>query len=185
MVNGMYVCMMLSGLVFALLQGNGQVLGSELLLSARRALDTVWNMAGALMFFCGVTEILRESGWMGTWTKWLKKPLGRLLGQAPDEALSDMCMNLLCNMLGMGSAATPFGISAMQKMACGSSTSNAMCLFLVINTSSVQLMPTTLIALRAAAGSANPESIVLPSLLATLASTLGGIIACKLLEKKA
>ena len=91
-------------------------------------------------------------------------------------------MNLSANMLGAGGAATPAGMAAMRKMARvhpDGRASDAMILFLVVNTSSVQLLPTTMIALRAQAGAANPADIVLPTLLATAASTLCGIAACR------
>ena len=183
MANGIFACMMAAGLLYALVTGRGAYMGSALLQSAQQALETVWDMAGGLMFFCGILEILRQSGAMKRWTALMKKPLGKLFGSLPGDALEYVTVNLLSNMLGMGNAATPAGIRAMQYMARGERATDAMCLFLVINASSVQLMPTTLIALRQAAGSQNPESIVLPSLIATAASTLGGILACKVMEK--
>ena len=87
-------------------------------------------------------------------------------------------------MLGLGGAATPAGISAMKTMARANPdgrASNAMILFLVVNTSSVQLLPTTMIALRAQGGAGNPADIVLPTLLATTASTVCGVGICRLL----
>ena len=89
-------------------------------------------------------------------------------------------------MLGAGGAATPAGMAAMRKMARvhpDGRASDAMILFLVVNTSSVQLLPTTMIALRAQAGAANPADIVLPTLLATAASTLCGIAACRVFAR--
>ena len=95
-----------------------------------------------------------------------------------------MTLNLTANMLGLGSAATPLGLEAARKMGgSGEAASNALCLFLVINASSVQLLPTTVIALRAAEGSAAPGSVIFPALLATAISTLTGIIACKIGER--
>ena len=96
-------------------------------------------------------------------------------------------MNLTANMLGLGNAATPLGLEAMRELeACSpikKSATNAMCMLLVINASSIQLVPTSLIALRQSAGSANPAEIVLPALLATTVSTAVGILAAKLMQR--
>ena len=101
-----------------------------------------------------------------------------------EAALSDICLNLSADMLGMGNAATPAGLRAMRTMADAHGrdgrASDAMLLFLVLNTTSVQLLPTTMIALRAQAGAKNPADIVLPTLLATGAQTLTGIALCKI-----
>ena len=106
------------------------------------------------------------------------------LPYAPD-ALEPVLLNLSANLLGMGNAATPMGIEAARRMG-GSSggASNALCLFLVINSSSVQLLPATVIALRAAEGSADPGCITLPALAATAISTAVGIAACKIAEAR-
>lgn len=87
-------------------------------------------------------------------------------------------------MLGMGSAATPFGLKAIEELkkqsTCGTTASHEMCLFLIINTASVQLLPLSIIALRAAAGSASPSDIVVPAFLATLATAIFSILLAKL-----
>ena len=95
---------------------------------------------------------------------------------------------MVANMLGMGNAATPFGLKAMEELQQINPNkkvaTNAMCMLLVINTSSIQLLPLTIVGIRAAAGSANPSEIILTSLIATTVTTLVGIIACKIFEKR-
>ena len=184
MTNGIFAGLMLASVLYALCTGQGAHLGNAMLLSAGNALETVWDMAGGLMFFCGVIEILKESGVTKKWGMLLRRPLGKLFSGLQGEGLEYVTLNLLSNMLGMGNAATPAGVRAMQLMQDGETATHAMCLLMVINASSVQLMPTTLIALRAAAGSQNPESIVLPSLIATAASTFAGILFCKVMERR-
>lgn len=143
------------------------------------------ELAGAYAFFGGMMEILRECGAADALARALKKPLSRLFRFAPGEeaALSEISLNLSANMLGMGGAATPAGMTAMRKMARANGNdgraSDAMILFLVINTSSVQLLPTTMIALRAQAGAANPTDIVAPVLAATTVSTICGAAMCR------
>ena len=96
-------------------------------------------------------------------------------------------MNMTANLLGLGNAATPMGLRAMRLLAeeesAGDAATDAMCMFLVINASSLQLFPSTVISLRAAAGSASPASIVLPSLFSTAISTAVGVLACALLSR--
>jgi len=131
----------------------------------------------------GEILVLLYDGAIRFLSRLLSPGLQRLMGPSlPDTALDYVTMNLTANMLGLGNAATPMGMKAAQAMAQGETATNALCLFLVINASSVQLLPSTVISLRAAAGSASPGAIVLPTLAATLVSTLAGILSCKLWE---
>ena len=145
----------------------------------------VVDMAGMFALFCGMASILRSAGAAQWLAKRLSPVIGRLLGpDTPDDALEYAVMNLTANLLGLGNAATPMGIQAARRMALGrEAASNALCMFLVINSSSVQLLPATVIALRAAAGSADPGGIALPALIATALSTLVGIVSCKIAER--
>ena len=117
------------------------------------------------------------------------RPLARLLRFAPGEeaAAADVSVNLAANMLGMGAAATPAGLLAMRKMASAQrepgAASDAMIAFLVVNTTSVQLLPATMIALRAQAGAVNPADIVPATLAATAVSTLCGVLACRVFSR--
>ena len=153
---------------------------------AEEAVRTAFAMAGAFAFFCGMTAIPRRAGAIRALGKRLSPLLSRLLGpDLPPDALEPVLLNLSANLLGLGNAATPMGVEAARRMGGnGSRASNALCLFLVINSSSVQLLPTTVIALRAAEGSVSPAAIALPALAATAVSTLVGVAACKLAEAR-
>ena len=185
-MNAVFCIMLLAGVVFAAAGGRAELIQQALLAGAGEAVTLCLSLAGAYAFFGGLMGVLRESGASGALARALRAPMRRLFRFAPGEerALEDVCLNLSANMLGMGGAATPAGISAMRAMAEtreeGAPASDAMILFLVVNTSSVQLLPTSMIALRAQAGSANPADIVLPALLATAVSTAVGICACRL-----
>ena len=185
MIQGIFGGLMGLSLLYALIKGEGGACVSALLQGADSAVASVISMAGGLAFFCGLIHILKKAGALSFLSRLLSPLLRRLMGPSlPDTALDYVTMNLTANMLGLGNAATPMGIQAAKAMARGESATNALCLFLVINASSVQLLPSTVISLRAAAGSASPGAIVLPTLIATLLSTLAGILSCKLLEKK-
>lgn len=186
-MNAVFCMMLLIGVVVAAAQGRLSVAQDALLSGGAEAVTFCMSMAGAYAFFGGLLGVLRESGVTAALANALRRPLFRLFRFAPGEeqALSDISVNLAADMLGMGGAATPAGLSAMRKMAAAGRrdgrTSDAMLLFLTLNMCSVQLLPTTMIAIRAQAGAKNPADIVLPTLLATGAQTLTGIALCKIL----
>ena len=173
-------------LLYGLITGRGEAVAAAMLNGAEEAVQAAIAMAGGFAFFCGMTAILRRAGAIEILGKRLSPLLSRLLGpDLPPDALEPVLLNLSANLLGLGNAATPMGVEAARRMSRGSGrASNALCLFLVINSSSVQLLPTTVIALRAAEGSADPGCITLPALAATAISTAVGIAACKIAEAR-
>lgn len=184
-MNGLFCAMLLAGALYAAATGRLDAAQHALLSGGGEAVTLLLELAGAYAFFGGLMGILRECGAADSLARTMEKPLLRLFRFAKGEeaALSEISLNLSANMLGMGGAATPAGMAAMRKMARANGNngraSDAMILFLVINTSSVQLLPTTMIALRAQAGAANPTDIVLPVLVATTVSTICGAAICR------
>lgn len=178
--------MMGLSLLYGLATGQGEQVAAAMLGGAEEAVQAAVAMAGAFAFFCGMTAILRRAGAIQALGKRLSPLLSRLLGpELPPDALEPVLLNLSANLLGLGNAATPMGIEAARRMSGNSErASNALCLFLVINSSSVQLLPATVIALRAAEGSADPGCVTLPALAATVISTLVGVAACKIAEAR-
>ena len=185
-MNAVFCMMLLTGVIAAAAQGDLSAAQDALLGGGTEAVAFFMSMAGAYAFFGGLLGVLRESGVTRALSHALRRPLFRLFRFAPGEeqALSDISVNLAADMLGMGGAATPAGLSAMRKMAAAGRrdgrASDAMLLFLTLNMCSVQLLPTTMIAIRAQAGAKNPADIVLPTLLATGVQTLTGIALCKI-----
>lgn len=144
------------------------------------------GLMGTLCFFCGLMKVAEEAkltDWLG---RVLRPVLVKLFPDVPAEhpAMAAMVMNMAANVIGLGNAATPFGLAAMKELQKLNKTkdiaTDAMCMFLAINTSSVTLLPTTVIALRSAAGSANPTEVVGPVILATIISTVTAIICAKI-----
>ena len=185
-MNAVFCMMLLIGVVAAAAQGRLSAAQDALLGGGAEAVAFCMSMAGAYAFFGGLLGVLRESGVTGALAHALRRPLFRLFRFAPGEeqALSDISVNLAADMLGMGGAATPAGLSAMRKMAAAGRrdgrASDAMLLFLTLNMCSVQLLPTTMIAIRAQAGAKNPADIVLPTLLVTAVATGTGLVLCRL-----
>ena len=183
-MNIAFCAMLLLGISFAAATGRMDAAQEALLSAGGEAVELCVALAGAYAFFGGLLGVLRTTGAVDALSRLLRKPLKSLLRFAPgeEEALGDLSVNLAANMLGMGGAATPAGIAAMRAMARASGTeraSDAMILFLVINTTSVQLLPASMIALRAQAGAANPADIVPATLAATTVATIAGVLACK------
>jgi spore maturation protein SpmA len=157
--------------------------------SAGGAVELAIGLIGVMTLFLGLMKIVEEGGMLKIISRLLRPLMVRLFPDVPANhpAMGAMILNLSANVLGLGNAATPFGIKAMQELDKlnpnkGTAT-NAMALFLAINTSSVTILPTGVIALRAAAGSADPAGILPTTLFATIGSTTIAIIAAKLLQR--
>ncbi|MFN0156993.1 MAG: nucleoside recognition domain-containing protein [Bacteroidota bacterium] len=163
---------------------NDGVLGS-----AKTAVTLAIGLIGIMALWLGVMKIAEQSGLVAKLALFLRPVMTRLFPDVPADhpAMGAMIMNISANMLGLSNAATPLGLKAMEELnklskKAGTAT-DAMCTFLVINTSNVQLIPATVIAIRASAGSANPTEILGPAIVATTISTLVGIIVVKALAK--
>ena len=157
--------------------------------SAKLGFEVALGLAGIMALWLGIMGIASESGLVNQFARILRPIMRRLFPEVPedDPAMGAMLLTIAANMLGLANAATPFGLQAMKELQRLNThvhtASNAMCTFLAINTSSVQLIPATAIAMLAANGSVNPTSIVFSSLIATIASTVVGLIAVTQLAK--
>ena len=184
-MNRVFCAMLLIGILTAVITGRIEEAQQALFSGGSEAVSFFLSMAGAYAFFGGLLQVLRESGVTEALARALRRPLEFLFPFEPGEelAMDDICVNLAADLLGMGGAATPAGLAAMHKMAqAGKNTgrmSAAMELFLVLNMCSIQLLPTTMIAIRAQAGAKHAADIVLPTLISTLAAGLTGIALCK------
>lgn len=188
-MNTVFCIMLLAGMIVAAATGNLSAAQDALLSGAGEAVTLCLSLAGSYAFFGGMLEVLRQSGGEQALARVLGRVLVWLFPFAPGEeaAMGDICVNLSCNMLGMGSVATPAGLAAMRTMAAaGGGTqvaSDAMILFFVLNSACLEILPTTMIALRAQHGAANPTDIVLPTLLSTGVSALAGVALCRLFAR--
>ncbi len=166
-----------------------QVLTEGMILSAKGSVELALGLVGVMAFFLGLMKIAEEGGLLRIIARLVRPLMVRLFPDVPPEhpAMGAMILNISANAMGLGNAATPFGIRAMQELnrlnVNKGTASNAMALFLAINTSSVTLLPTGVIALRAAAGSHDPAGILPITLFATLCSTVVAILAAKLYQR--
>lgn len=157
--------------------------------SAMSAVELAVKLIGVMTLWLGLMKIAENGGLMTMVARMLRPVMTRLFPDVPPEhpAMGAMIMNFAANMLGLGNAATPMGIKAMMELnklaPAGGQASNAMILFLAINTSSIALLPLGVIGMRAAAGARNPADILVPGLLATICSTGMAIVAALLFNR--
>ena len=157
--------------------------------TAGDAVTLAIGLIGVMALFLGLMKVAEEGGLLTIIARLLRPVMVRLFPEVPAEhpAMGAMILNLSANVMGLGNAATPFGIRAMQELdklnPIKGTATNSMVLFLAINTSSVTLLPTGVIALRAAAGSHDPAGILPTTLFATLCSTIVAVIAAKLYSR--
>ncbi len=166
-----------------------QALTAAAIDGAGSAVHLAINLIGVMALFLGVMKVAEAAGLLVIIARLVRPLMTRLFPEVPAEhpAMGAMIMNISANILGLGNAATPFGIRAMQELdrlnPLKGTASNAMVLFLAINTSSVTLLPTGVVSLRAAAGSLDPAGIVPTTLFATICSTTVAILMAKLTQR--
>jgi len=209
MLNYIWAGMMLMGVLYAVAAGNTETLTDAILKSAGEGISLCISMAGVVAFWMGLMEIAKEAGLIEKMTRGIRPVLKYCFPKIPEghPALGYIASNIIANVLGLGWACTPAGLKAMEALAQleverghtayfeednntkkikGSEyrvASNEMCTFLILNISSLQLIPVNIIAYRSQYGSAHPAGIIGPSILATLISTLTALIFCKIAER--
>lgn len=188
-VDLVWLLLILAGVGVAAAAGEVGAVTEAAMTSAQLGVETILGFLGIILFWLGMGRIAEEAGLIDALARAMT-PLFRFLFPGLPRnhpALGSILMNVSANMLGLGHAATPFGLKAMQELQKfnqeSERASDAMCTFLALNTSSVTLIPATVIALRASAGSANAAEIVAPTLLATAFSTTVALSADYLLRR--
>jgi spore maturation protein A len=175
-MNKIWLIMMLLGTAVLLVVNPSATISSMLDASAS-SVELCISLCAIYAVWLGLLEILDQSGLSSKLAKLLKPIIRRLFKGADEKTHKDIAINISANMLGLGNAATPYGIKAMKGLDDGSGKANqAMIMLMVLNATSIQLIPTTTIGLRAAAGSVSPSDIILPTLISTLISCFTGII---------
>ena len=166
MLNYIWVFMLVFALISAILTGNSQALSASVLEGASEAVTLLISIAGILCFWSGIMEIAKESGVTKAMAKLFAPILSKLFKNVPknSSAFEYISLNISANLLGLGNAATPLGLSAMKELKALNhnkpQASDDMLLFVVLNTASIQLIPTTLCAYRQSYGSSAPFEII-------------------------
>ncbi len=206
MLNYIWAAMLIIGILFGAVNGNMKEITEAALDSAGEAVSLCIAMAGIMAFWVGLMEIAEQSGLISRLTNKLSPFVSFLFPNLPKghKARDFISLNFIAIILGLGWAATPAGLSAMQELAkleeerfketevssqkksmhLKGVASNEMCIFLIINISSLQLIPVNIIAYRQQYGSVNPARIIAPAIAATMISTLAAIVFCKVMSKR-
>lgn len=188
-MNYIWAILILGGVLLAAINGRMTECTQALIEAAKGSVELAIGLIGIMAFWLGLMRLAQEAGLVRFLARILKPILRPLFPEIPqdDPALGAIVANLAANILGLGNSATALGLKAMielKRLNPGKKiASNAMCTFLAINTSSVTLIPATVIAIRASAGSSNPAEVIGVIILATGISTIVAVAAVKILEK--
>lgn len=189
MLNAIWLGMIFLSVIVGFIQGRLDQVVLAVTDSAKLGFEVALGLTGIMALWLGIMGVASESGLINSVARMLRPVMRRLFPDVPIDhpAMGAMVMNISANMLGLANAATPFGLQAMKELQRLNThvhtASNAMCTFLAVNTSSVQIIPATAIAYLAANGNLNPGNVIISSLIATTASTFVGIVAVKQLAK--
>ena len=190
MLNWLWGGMILIGVIYGAFNGRMADITNVALDSSREAVSLCITMMGVMSLWMGLMKIAESAGIIKGLSARMKPILRFLFPEVPDDhpAQKHMAVNMIANVLGLGWAATPAGLRAMeelQKLNHGRPlASNAMCSFLILNISSLQLIPVNVIAYRSQYGSVNPAGIIGAGIVATAVSTATGILFCKMMDWK-
>lgn len=201
MLNYLWGMMIIIGIAYGAIQGKMPDVTNAILSSSKEAVALCISMIGIMSVWVGLMEIAKTTGLIQSATRRIRPLINFLFPEIPEghPAKEYITTNVIANILGLGWAATPAGLKAMEALAKleeerqnpeylgkkkDRTASREMCTFLVLNISSLQLIPVNIIAYRAQYGSVNPTDIVLPAILTTAISTIAGILFCKLMPKK-
>lgn len=198
MLNYIWAVMIAIGVIYGALTGNIEAVANGALDSAGEAVQLCITMTGIMALWVGLMEIAKNSGLIASMTKGIQPFISFLFPRIPGNhaAREYISTNIIANILGLGWACTPAGLKAMEELQklneeeCRRTgkppvtASNEMCTFLIMNISSLQLIPVSIIAYRSQYGSVNPTAVIVPGIIATLTSTLVAMIFVKVMDRK-
>lgn len=190
MLNIIWPVFIIISYIYAICVGKVAEINNSIFESCKSAVDLSITFLGTMCLWTGIMQIAKKTTLITKLTNFLK-PIMKILFPDIDKdspAYKEISMNMVANILGLGNAATPLGLKAMKTMQKTNShkdtLTNSMAMFIIINTASIQLIPTTVIAIRSSLGSNNPTAIIIPVWIATICAAIAGIISAKILMKK-
>ena len=190
MVSVIWFFLLFIGITYSLLAGSLDTLNESILNSGTKAIELMASIFPIIILYSGIMKIAEDAKLLDKFAKILAPILSRLFPSVPRDnlALGYIASNIAANMLGLGSAATPFGLKAMMELQKinekKDTASSAMITFLVLNTAGVTIIPTTVLALRNHYHSANPSVIIIPAILATTCSSIAGLLLDYFIRRK-
>lgn len=213
MLNYLWAAMIFVGIIYGVFSGNMEAVTNGALDSSKEAISLCLNMCGVMALWMGLMEIAKTSGLIEQMTRRISPFISFLFPRIPKghPAREAISTNVIANILGLGWAATPAGLKAMEELSnlekergnpeyckntgegkskpsknkkeTGRTASNEMCVFLIMNIASLQLVPVNMIAYRSQYGSVSPTAVIAPGLIATFVSALAAVIYCKFMDR--
>ncbi len=188
MINYIWFFMIGSGLLLSMITGKGEIITKAIMESTSSTVTFVISLVGVMCLWCGVMKIAEQSGLTNKFSK-LLRPILKLLFKEKDndKVMGPIVMNLTANILGLGNAATPFGIKAMEELDVVNekkgTASNDMALFLVLNANCIQIFPTTILSIRSIEGSIDNGAVIIGIFITTFLTSIISILICKFLQR--
>lgn len=189
MLNIVWPFFLIISIIFSIFSGNLRELNNSIFESTNTAINLCMTLLGTMCLWNGIMQIASKTSAMEKITKILRPFMKFLFPKLrkQDKVYQEISMNMVANILGLGNAATPLGIKAMKTMQENNSNkkilTNEMATFIVLNTASIQIIPTTVIAIRNSLGSQNPTAIIFPVWVATIFAAIAGVMAVKFFIK--
>ena len=186
MLNIIWPCFILISFIYAILTGNIENMNQSIFTSAAGAVELSITFFSTICLWTGIMKIAQQTNFVTKLTKLLRPIINFLFPDCKnnEKAKEEISMNMIANILGLGNAATPLGLKAMKTLQKDNpkkdTVSHSMAMFIVINTASMQLIPTTVIAIRTSFNSSNPTQIIFPVWGVTIAAFLAAVIATKI-----
>ncbi len=183
-MSKIWIIMLISSLVMTCFSAPGSIV-STMMSAAKLGVTMSIEFIGIYAVWLGIMQVLDDCKLSHKLSNVLSRPIRKIFGQTDPETEKNICLNIASNILGIGSAATPYGIKAMKGMDKGDNkATRAMIMLVVINSTGIQILPTTVIGMRAMAGSVSPSCILWPTIVSTFVPTILGILLVAMFYKK-
>lgn len=190
MLNLIWPMFIIVSFIYAILNGRVAEVNNSIFESTKLAVELSISLLGTICLWNGIMQIASKTSIVKHLSKLLNPIMKRLFPDIKKEEKvhEEITMNIIANIMGLGNAATPLGLKAMKSMQKKNNDknrlSNSMAMFIVLNTASIQLIPTTVIAIRSSLGSSNPTAMIVPVWIATICAAIAAVISARLLMKK-
>lgn len=190
MLNIIWPIFIIISYIYAIFSGNIEKINNSIFDSAKSAVELTITFLGTVCLWNGIMQIAKETTLMEKITKILQPIMKFLFPEIKKDSTvnQEMSMNIVANILGLGNAATPLGLKAMKTLQKENNKkdtlSDSMMMFIILNTASLQIIPTTVIAIRSSLGAKEPTEVIVPVWIATICAAIAGVIAAKILIKK-
>jgi len=190
MLNFIWPIFIIASFIYAIFNGRVSEVNNSIFDSTKSAVELCLTLLGTTCLWTGIMQIASNTKIVKHLSKLLNPIMKKIFPEIKKEEKvhKEITMNIIANIMGLGNAATPLGLKAMKSMQKNNDDknklSNSMCMFIVLNTASIQLIPTTVIAIRSSLGSNNPTAMIIPVWIATICAALAAILSAKLLMKR-